>query len=207
MKNNLSRYFISRTLKNFKEFLKLSIKEHLKRSVFEMAIDNQYKCDPLLFDLDLYQLDKAFEYLKVVSENTVFIGYQLAHYHFKVALIYGKYDKKIKIPIDQAFCRENHEDSIKTFENTFQNIFIEWPKQYSRKPIKFFLHYLNKFNATEVGFVMDFISGIKPRASKHFNYDITNRELHYLLHCHISCLLYTSPSPRDGLLSRMPSSA
>ena len=24
---------------------------------------------------------------------------------------------------------------------------------------------------------------------------------------HISCLLYTSPSPRDGLLSRMPSSA
>ena len=25
--------------------------------------------------------------------------------------------------------------------------------------------------------------------------------------CHESCLLYTSPSPRDGLLSRMPSSA
>ena len=25
-------------------------------------------------------------------------------------------------------------------------------------------------------------------------------------HCHV-CLLYTSPSPRDGLLSRMPSSA
>ena len=24
---------------------------------------------------------------------------------------------------------------------------------------------------------------------------------------HIYCLLYTSPSPRDGLLSRMPSSA
>ena len=24
---------------------------------------------------------------------------------------------------------------------------------------------------------------------------------------HIPCLLYTSPSPRDGLLSRMPSSA
>ena len=24
---------------------------------------------------------------------------------------------------------------------------------------------------------------------------------------HYSCLLYTSPSPRDGLLSRMPSSA
>ena len=28
-----------------------------------------------------------------------------------------------------------------------------------------------------------------------------------LLHMEIICLLYTSPSPRDGLLSRMPSSA
>ena len=28
-----------------------------------------------------------------------------------------------------------------------------------------------------------------------------------ILKDHISCLLYTSPSPRDGLLSRMPSSA
>ena len=27
------------------------------------------------------------------------------------------------------------------------------------------------------------------------------------LHKSLSCLLYTSPSPRDGLLSRMPSSA
>ena len=26
-------------------------------------------------------------------------------------------------------------------------------------------------------------------------------------HVRIACLLYTSPSPRDGLLSRMPSSA
>ena len=26
-------------------------------------------------------------------------------------------------------------------------------------------------------------------------------------HQHMGCLLYTSPSPRDGLLSRMPSSA
>ena len=25
--------------------------------------------------------------------------------------------------------------------------------------------------------------------------------------CHMSCLLYTSPSPRDATLSRMPSSA
>ena len=28
-----------------------------------------------------------------------------------------------------------------------------------------------------------------------------------IIRCLISCLLYTSPSPRDGLLSRMPSSA
>ena len=28
-----------------------------------------------------------------------------------------------------------------------------------------------------------------------------------LLGEHLNCLLYTSPSPRDGLLSRMPSSA
>ena len=27
------------------------------------------------------------------------------------------------------------------------------------------------------------------------------------LQYHYTCLLYTSPSPRDGLLSRMPSSA
>ena len=34
---------------------------------------------------------------------------------------------------------------------------------------------------------------------------VNNREL--ILDLSISCLLYTSPSPRDGLLSRMPSSA
>ena len=35
------------------------------------------------------------------------------------------------------------------------------------------------------------------------NYSVrTNKEGHYAF-----CLLYTSPSPRDGLLSRMPSSA
>ena len=30
---------------------------------------------------------------------------------------------------------------------------------------------------------------------------------HYRMHQQGNCLLYTSPSPRDGLLSRMPSSA
>ena len=33
------------------------------------------------------------------------------------------------------------------------------------------------------------------------------RKLEHLMHHIITCLLYTSPSPRDGLLSRMPSSA
>ena len=32
-------------------------------------------------------------------------------------------------------------------------------------------------------------------------------EIYEILHENNICLLYTSPSPRDGLLSRMPSSA
>ena len=35
----------------------------------------------------------------------------------------------------------------------------------------------------------------------------TNNNLNQSLEQAIACLLYTSPSPRDGLLSRMPSSA
>ena len=38
----------------------------------------------------------------------------------------------------------------------------------------------------------------------HVEYETANR--HYA-HVDCPCLLYTSPSPRDGLLSRMPSSA
>ena len=37
--------------------------------------------------------------------------------------------------------------------------------------------------------------------------DVINRDLRDLRDRDIACLLYTSPSPRDGLLSRMPSSA
>ena len=33
------------------------------------------------------------------------------------------------------------------------------------------------------------------------------RNLGFAGGCNLGCLLYTSPSPRDGLLSRMPSSA
>ena len=35
----------------------------------------------------------------------------------------------------------------------------------------------------------------------------TKDDMSYLVEFGSSCLLYTSPSPRDGLLSRMPSSA
>ena len=36
---------------------------------------------------------------------------------------------------------------------------------------------------------------------------ITERQIEAHVHKFMLCLLYTSPSPRDGLLSRMPSSA
>ena len=38
--------------------------------------------------------------------------------------------------------------------------------------------------------------------SGHEDYEITKGDIYFK-----DCLLYTSPSPRDGLLSRMPSSA
>ena len=36
---------------------------------------------------------------------------------------------------------------------------------------------------------------------------VVNAVFHIFFSLYYSCLLYTSPSPRDGLLSRMPSSA
>ena len=50
---------------------------------------------------------------------------------------------------------------------------------------------------TVVGPAQDIVvSGTKVEAKTHNTYDLGS-----------DCLLYTSPSPRDGLLSRMPSSA
>ena len=44
--------------------------------------------------------------------------------------------------------------------------------------------------------------------SAHSEYkDFRSLDLTDYMESFISCLLYTSPSPRDGLLSRMPSSA
>ena len=39
----------------------------------------------------------------------------------------------------------------------------------------------------------------------YYRFDVVSKSLRML--CVLICLLYTSPSPRDGLLSRMPSSA
>ena len=45
-------------------------------------------------------------------------------------------------------------------------------------------------------------------AKKHISFENDKQELEKILNDQTSdCLLYTSPSPRDGLLSRMPSSA
>ena len=50
-------------------------------------------------------------------------------------------------------------------------------------------------------FKVPFINNVVYLEDRILNYDIQPRDIL------TSCLLYTSPSPRDGLLSRMPSSA
>ena len=45
------------------------------------------------------------------------------------------------------------------------------------------------------------------KAGEAINYPSGTKSPFILNSTHITCLLYTSPSPRDGLLSRMPSSA
>ena len=62
-----------------------------------------------------------------------------------------------------------------------------------------------------------YIEGVKEEVASEFdvnelkrmihNQEVQINELQSQLNETISCLLYTSPSPRDGLLSRMPSSA
>ena len=48
---------------------------------------------------------------------------------------------------------------------------------------------------------------IDVKYAKYFQNDKYTPLKHWKMHPDSSCLLYTSPSPRDGLLSRMPSSA
>ena len=51
------------------------------------------------------------------------------------------------------------------------------------------------------------ISGLYAAYKLSQNNVVTLYEKENYIGGHTSCLLYTSPSPRDGLLSRMPSSA
>ena len=61
------------------------------------------------------------------------------------------------------------------------------------------LHRANNFSAQEIG-----IFGAPSLITRNTN-DVTQVQMLIVMAC--TCLLYTSPSPRDGLLSRMPSSA
>ena len=46
-----------------------------------------------------------------------------------------------------------------------------------------------------------------PRTFKSRRQELQELDADYEIQEYLDCLLYTSPSPRDGLLSRMPSSA
>ena len=77
------------------------------------------------------------------------------------------------------------------------------PLGMAKKMIGTMAHPLNKpVIDSEKGIVTKGYGLIQPRVS--FDSDSSNRSIFSKIY---TCLLYTSPSPRDGLLSRMPSSA
>ena len=85
---------------------------------------------------------------------------------------------------------------------------------YNRKKISFSKGKGSFLYTTNGKKYLDFVQGIAVNCLGHANdYLIRsiNRQSKKLWHVSnvftIPCLLYTSPSPRDGLLSRMPSSA
>ena len=59
----------------------------------------------------------------------------------------------------------------------------------------------------EMGFRWDFAYEILPNMLWATLNTIIAAGVGYAIALVVGCLLYTSPSPRDGLLSRMPSSA
>ena len=81
------------------------------------------------------------------------------------------------------------ENKLKINEYTFNDQFYNYLIEYSREADY-------KWGETEFVLQTGYLAGtpVKPSAMIH---EIDPS----------SCLLYTSPSPRDGLLSRMPSSA
>ena len=60
--------------------------------------------------------------------------------------------------------------------------------------------------AASIPVIISSITGTKPDDVNALKGDIEKKQL-TIDHLNRACLLYTSPSPRDGLLSRMPSSA
>ena len=65
--------------------------------------------------------------------------------------------------------------------------------------------YLNKTKLNPLIFIVGFVFGIFHRL--YLKYIVRYNVKNYIKNLPTLCLLYTSPSPRDGLLSRMPSSA
>ena len=62
------------------------------------------------------------------------------------------------------------------------------------------------YQSSDIDYLDDLMS--KKKITAYIGFDITSDSLHIgSLVQLMLCLLYTSPSPRDGLLSRMPSSA
>ena len=54
---------------------------------------------------------------------------------------------------------------------------------------------------------IDYLEWKKNNDSVTFKNEVSNNYNNIIVSNNNNCLLYTSPSPRDGLLSRMPSSA
>ena len=70
------------------------------------------------------------------------------------------------------------------------------------------IDYLDDIKTDEVDIVHIHVANLAIMAQERgIPYIFSLHDHHVVRHGKDSCLLYTSPSPRDGLLSRMPSSA